>query len=462
MNLEDYYKVNTIKDAAGILLGTNLDTSSIIKITDCVKNLDDIILDRITNAIINKVLENDSVSAILGTIDSAISLANQGKALLDLVKDLSTDDLLSSLVSLRTLKANGIDVVDKVSFIKEKFGPYVTNINDLVDNIANIDICKVPNVRPTGATVGSLSKMPFGEPQAIQIPEETILKDDTSINAKNSYDDLMFRFTSGLGKDQTPAGDDYKNAISVLMTVAYAYHDKISRSVDSSKDSTYLDEYNTSIKSEHTRSSWIPDCKILFMSRANIVGSILNKDAQVIRDYYARNSTPSGTLISTGVTVYSGPEYDFTTFLDLKESERPPELVAKWSAKYNIPEQEAKLRARGIKPQTLTYADAFNGAYGKIVSDATVASTRLPGDSKILLKNPDGSIYNPSGKNPSGIYTVKDTGNTKLTYNKFDIFALDPTPYVKSNMAGVQVFLISKGNQLSAKYTNAQKLYGNA
>ena len=157
---------------------------------------------------------------------------------------------------------------------------------------------------------------------------------------------------------------------------------------------------------------------------------------------------------SKGATTYSGPGSDFTTFLDLKPSQRKPEDEAYWRSKgYNIEAQEAKLNSRGIKTGTLNYSDAFQGAYGPLISDQTVASTKYPGDSVLSLTNPDGTPYNPVGKNSSGQYRVTDTGNASLTYNKVDIFTNTPSSY--TGLDSVVVTPVSLGNKKNSQYQKA-------
>jgi len=166
----------------------------------------------------------------------------------------------------------------------------------------------------------------------------------------------------------------------------------------------------------------------------------------------------TGKPISIGATTYSGPQSDFTTFLDIKPAQRPASLTAYWTNRgYNIAAQEAKLQARGIRTGTLNYSDAFMGAYDRLESDKTCASCRVPGGSVLALKTPDGNPYDPTGKNPTGEYRVTDTGNAKLTYAKPDIFTDTPNAY--TSLDSVQVYLVSSGTRLGAQYKVAQSRY---
>jgi hypothetical protein len=84
----------------------------------------------------------------------------------------------------------------------------------------------------------------------------------------------------------------------------------------------------------------------------------------------------------------------------------------------------------------------------------------VPGGSILALKNPDGSPYDPTGKNPEGTYRVTDTGNAKLTYEKVDIYTETPDIYKKTNMNAIQVYVVSLGTKKGKQYNIAQKRYG--
>jgi len=169
----------------------------------------------------------------------------------------------------------------------------------------------------------------------------------------------------------------------------------------------------------------------------------------------ANPEVTAGSVETTkGATTYSGPGSDFTTFLDLKPGQRKPEDEAYWRSRgYNIEQQEQNLNSRGIKTGTLNYSDAFNGAYGQLISDQTCASSRWPGDSVLSLTNADGTPFNPIGKNSSGQYRVTDTGNARLTYNKPDIFTNTPDAY--KGLDSVVVTPVSLGNKKNSQYQKA-------
>jgi hypothetical protein len=365
-------------------------------------------------------------------------------------------------------KLTGVDLIQQTNKVLNDFAA-VSGISGIVEQALNSDFCKVSNYGLDGKPISAITNIPMGVPPSsvtgVAIPIGTAEYDS---GPKDEYDSFTFQLKEYTETDSallaSYSGTDkenYVSSISYLHTIALAYHDKISKTVDDSKDAQYREEFDGSIEltvAQHP--SWSADILADFTNRGRIISDIINRNAQVIRNFLGVPTV--GGFVSKGVTTYSGPESDFTTFLDIKPSQRPPELTQKYLAqgKY-IPSGTTYTNSAGktFKIGTLNYSDAFKGAYGSmLVSDRSVASTRFPGGSIIALKNPDGSPYNPTGKNSSGQYIVDDTGNIELTWRKVDIFTTTPELY--KNMDSVGVYLVKEGSKKGQKYQTALARYG--
>lgn len=453
------FTVDTTPGLTGVLNTAGL--SNVSSVIDCAKNIEDRLIAAATQKATTFLLSQLGAAGILAGIAQAQAYVNAAKALLDAVRSLTPESLVMALINAQGL--SGIPQLEKLDSIVGQFGGVVNNINDIAGNIANLDICKVPNFSPSGSPLPPFSRVPEGVPSPIPQYNNPVMVDSNQIITKDAYDDLMFRLKDLITKDISRADDPgYNSMITIVNGLVMAYHTRISKTIDSVNDETYYNDYNTTVNLEKSKNAnWDPALVTEFLSTTDSAGNVIKNEADTIRLFYMRNSPGpiNGSLISTGVTTYSGPDKDFTTFLDIKASQRPPELTSYWTNRgYNISSQEAKLNARGIKTQTLNYSDAYNGVYGPLESDRVCASTRVPGGSVLALKNPDGTPYNPSGKNPQGVYTVADTGNSTLTYNKVDIFT--STPELYKNMGAIQVFLVSRGTKTGPQYNRAQAKYG--
>lgn len=454
----------TVSDP-GILLDFEIEdihqVSAIQSIADCAKDIPQRLLELAEQLAFDMILANPNVQQLVYLTDILASKIEVIQSIVDQVHAFieEPETLLQALLDASGLTGEALRM--KMQYIADTFSS-VVGLDILIGVIQSTGICGQPNYFADGSFVPRqiitpTNMMPPPVP-GISIP--VIAKYDST--AKDNYDEFAFNLKEYLEFDSSEAqSPDRAAMISLVMTLAMGYHDDVVKTVDDSRDVDLYAKYKANVEYEKGRNlTWDQPLKDQFETRTLKCGEHINRNTSVIRAFMNRNSPITGTPISTGVTTYSGPDKDFTTFLDIKPSQRPPELTEYWSKKYNIAAQEAKLNNRGIKTGKLNYSDAYSGAYGTLVSDQTVASSRFPGGSVIALRKKDGTVYDPTSKNPSGHYTVTDTGNAKLTYAKPDIFTSTPELYAGSG--AVDVFLISKGTKTGKQYLLAQQRYGSA
>jgi len=465
LNIDKFNHINNIiSGATGGAPALNI--SPVLQLADCAKSLEDRILSTVQSKITNLMLGNAKASVFVAQLNAMMTLAGAAQDLFEFAKKSSGDDLSSSL--LRLASATGLDRIKAITDIQSKFGSAVSNINDLIANVSSLDICSVVNISSDGREVPKPALIPTGlpiYPQLAPQPQFNMSLAETS----SSYDDLMIRIKDKTSKEIGKENDgEHLAMITSVNTIAIAYHKKIFESSDGTQDSNFYDEFIKSIEIEKSKyaSGWSDSIQVDFNERTSSLASLLKDNANTIREYAAlRSPGPNtGSLLSTGITTYSGVISDLTTFLEVKREERPAAAVAHWEGRVNIAEQERRMTARGHKVAYMPYSWSVSSAYegtGKgLRSDFTCASTRVPGGSVLALKSPDGSVYNPSGRNPSGLFTVTDTGKAELTYKKVDIYTETPSLY--KNMDSVQVFLVSRGSKTGPQYRLAQQKFGSA
>jgi len=455
--------IGTVMSSANL----SLNLQPAMNLIDCAMNLEDRILAKAQEKAMELLMKNSTASNIVSAVSQVQSYSNTLQEIIKVVKEVKPKDLLTQLALAKG--AQGLAKVVKIQEILNTFGGAVNNLADMISNLDVLDICSAPNY-----TVGGSSTPPsLYSPAAAPIPS-TPTYPGATVNsplatAKNDYDGLMFEIKNYTGKDTSKTGDSsYVSMITSVNTVALAYHDKLMKSKSNADDARFASEFKTSVGIELNTNNlqWNDEVKTDYNNRCNNIGISLGRSGDIVRAYAMRNQIGpvTGSMLSTGVTVYGGPSTDYTTFLDIKPSQRPPELTAYWQSRgYKIPTDTTYTNSAGktFKIGTLNYEDAFKGPFGdRLIDGFSCASTRVPIGSVLALKNPDGTPYNPSGKNPSGVYTVHDTGNQELTYKKVDIFALNPEPYKASNMAAVQVFLVSRGSKEAPQYKKAQARFG--
>jgi|694.fasta_scaffold00486_28 hypothetical protein len=461
--------VDSMTNISAVMVKANLalNLEPAANLFDCVMNLEDRIMAKAQEKAMELLTNNSTAKDVVSKLGQVQAYASTLQEVINVAKLIKERDLLTEIAIAKGLQ--GLAKVKKVQEILTKFGGAVNNITDMINNLDVLDICSAPNYTANGAILSNGISSPAIIPMASPPTHPGATVNTQVITAKNDYDGLMFEIKNYTGKDTSKTGDSsYVSMITSVNTIALAYHDKLMKSKSNADDARFASEFKTSVGIELNTHNlqWNEEIKTDYNNRCNNIGISLGRSGDIVRAYAMRNQIGpvTGSMLSTGVTVYGGPNTDYTTFLDIKPSQRPPELTAYWQSRgYKIPSGNTYTNSKGksFRIGTLDYEDAFKGPFSdRLIDGFSCASTRVPIGSVLALKNPDGTPYNPSGKNPSGVYTVHDTGNQELTYKKVDIFALNPEPYKASNMAAVQVFLVSRGSKEAPQYKKAQARFG--
>jgi hypothetical protein len=458
--------VNKTVDSADILDDFYIEeleqVAAINALVDCTKNIPQRLLGMAQAKLFDIAAKNESVQKLAGAVIFA-------EAAIETISDIAErvhaviehpETLMAALLEAQGL--TGAALAQKMQYIADTFGN-VSGLNGIIAAALESGICGQPNYYADGTSVPKQILTPTNMTPPIVPGVSAGAVSTYNSSAKDAYDEFAFKLKESLEIDDVSQQDPDRAAmLSIVTTLAMGYHDDVSKTIDASKDAELLSKYKANADLERQKNlGWSAEIKNSYNNRTTSIGDEISRNTQVIRNFYNRNTLAAGTLLSVGVTTYSGPAEDFTTYLDIKPEQRPPELTAKYQAQgRRIPTGSTYTNSAGktFKIGTLDYAEAFQGAYGPIVSDRTCASTRVPGGSVLAMRNPDGTAYDPTGKNPSGQYTVMDTGNAQLTYKKPDIYTTTPNMY--TNTGSVQVYLVSKGTQKKSQYKLAQRTYG--
>jgi len=456
-----------LQSNATALTGSKIDLGGITKIANCYQNLPELLLEKVTQKTVDFILSNNSVTTLAQNVQNITGMVAEGKRVTDRINDLKEKSLVELLIEAK--EANVLDRIPLIKTITEKYGNAVDNLNELTSNIANLDICSLTNYKTGSSASPKPSKIVDAPPSELSFIPHTQVN-EVLVGIKNRYDDAMYRLKDVLSdKSNLENSPQSVSMLTSLQHITRAYRDKISRVRDGGDILQFGEEFLRGAAFEKSKHAelWSVETHNEFDARVSVIAEVMNEESDVIRAYHTvrGDGNVTGARLGTGVAIYGGPDWDFTTFLDLKPSERPDELTNYWTSRgFNIEKQESKLRARGIRPGTLNYSDTTKGAYGRQLEyGVSCASTKFPGGSILAIKNPDGSPYDPAGRNPEGLYRVDDVGNVEGTYKKVDIYIKgeDESAYMNSNMSGAQVFLVSKGTKVGPQYRRAVERYGN-
>jgi hypothetical protein len=182
-------------------------------------------------------------------------------------------------------------------------------------------------------------------------------------------------------------------------------------------------------------------------------GSVIDENGVVQPLYDLENST--GT--SGPQTDANGSSGSVVPLSDQVGVGRTNTLRVTWYGDSSIDQTTAQEVANG----TLRASDQYNGAYGALEYHSSVASTLYPGGTVLRITNTDGTPYNPSGQNPTGTYTVRDTGNFRTsninTYNGLDFYTDSKTTY--RHGTSINVTPVAIGTQVGLQYQRAYDYY---
>lgn len=477
INSADLIRIGKIQsDVSQVLGGETINFGAVTRLSDCIKNIDDIIIDRLTRKLVTLLLTNTTVATALATVTSVINLINQVNGYIAFVQALLDKSLIELLILAKN--AGILERSEIFRQIQEKYGSAISNINEILNSIDSLNICNMMGLG--GGPIPSGVKQL--KPQSLPDFGTIIEIDDSSIEKKQKYEDVISRIgyeitnvidfvpnkLAGLQSDNSQPPLIVDAALSHLQNFSRAVVNRYGTATDDEVGklrAIFQNEIDRKI-SEYAY-EWTPETREFYKQKAQEAVGIAEIEHKTLRDWtLQKNNIQYGQRVSTGITIYGGPAQDFTTFLDLMPAEREkfPELIAKYGGKEGIARGEASLRKQGYTPGTLKISDTVNGAYGKLISGFSCATARWPGGTKLLLKNTDGSIYDPAGLNPSGIVTVVDYGPvSQKTWDRLDVYVEKPEDYKKyekSNTSQVQVYMFELGAKTSKKYIKAQQLFG--
>jgi len=379
---------------------------SVLSVADCARNLPHRLLllgIKKAEALIaanpaatNLIANLSALFALYENIKRIAALANPKKATI-----VSLNDALFILKGL-----TGLDAIAKTNEILNNFGQ-VSGISDILNNINSLDICSSPNYAPGGLAVGNPTKIPLDTPPpgvgGVANPVANATYDP---KPKDEYDAFIFQLKEHIVKDPAKVAilsgatlENYIRMLAVLNTLAYSYHDNISRTTDDSKDAEYKATYLKLVADELSKHpEWDAATQIDYNNRASIIENEITRNVIVIRAYYSRNAAATGDWIPLYMSAYGNASIDATT--------------------------SSEVASGKLKP-----SDQFNGAYGvPLVQGSSVASNYFKGKTVLEIR-----YAKDKGAVGSGRVTIHDTGG--MSNNVIDYYCGDDSDLYKSIIA---------------------------
>jgi hypothetical protein len=370
--------------------------SQVQALADCAKNLPYRLMELAIRKAEQLILDNPLAQDIMAQLSALEALYANIKRISELVniKLTKEETLAEALFLAKTL--TGVDLVDKTNDILNKFGD-VVGIGDLINNLQQLNLCEITNYGANGAVRPSPTKIPLGSPpppvEGVASPVANMTYDS---EPKDRYDAFIFQLKEHLVKDPQKVAaltatdlENYIRMLGICNTLAYSYHDNISRTADDAKDAQYKATYLKLVQDELSKHpEWNGDLKVDYNGRTSIIENEITRNTAVIRAYYSRNGAASGDWVPMYMTAYGNAAIDVTTKNEIASGK-------------------------------LQNSDQFNGAYNvALVQGTSVASNYWKG--KTVLEIRYAKDQSPVG---SGRVTVHDTGG--MSNNVIDYYCGD-------------------------------------
>ena len=458
----DISKIANIQNVVRNVTGANLNLGGIANIADCVKNLDDLLIEKVKQEVMGKILETETAQEIVEKLGDISTIAKQGGNLLRQAADLKEKSLAELLVD-----AKNAGLLDKVKIIKDindKFGGVVGNLNDVISNLGSFDICNMTNLNQSGSALPPSAKVNTEEPIPLPVFEPLVTIDHEAIETQNRFNDHTFRIKSIIGSEGLPETPGSRSMMVALQDFYYLGQNKAYSGLENDFADVMEQELQRTIATK--QDEWPAETLNEYKIRSRSVIDVIETDAEHLRIYRKLKKLDSGEAdvgkgyVAIGIGLYGTPDWDWITFLRVIPEERPASLVKYWTdLGYNIEESERKLKASGVKPGTLRFKYTTEGTYDrKLFPGFSAASTSFKGGTRLALQNPDGSPFDPAGLNPRGIITIVDTGDPEQTFDHPHVFVdkLSYDSYKDFNLSSVKVAMVSEGSAENAQYLAAQ------
>lgn len=322
-------------DTNSLLAGFPLDSIKVLSqaqsLADCAKNLPNRLKDMAMQIATEKAAEllQDTTGVTFADLqklkDKYDAVQKVVERIQENLENLKKPTLIEAISLLKG--TTGIDLIEKTNKVLNDFAA-VGGISDIVNQALNSDFCKVTNYGLDGNPAPSPTNIPMGiPPSSVEGVAAPVGISEFNTNTKDEYDSFTFQLKEYIEADpnDAAASDDfetYKSSISYLHTIALAYHDKIAKTVDDTKDTQFRGEFEASIADTVTKnSSWSASIITEFKNRGSVISEIINRNAQVIRNFY--NPSGSGDWIEHYMSAYGhvkaddGSSFDKTTEDDI-------------------------------------------------------------------------------------------------------------------------------------------------
>lgn len=279
----DIRKIANVANVVRNATGANLNLGGIANIADCVKNLDDLLIEKVKQEVMNKILETDTAQEIVEKLGEISAIAKEGGNLLRQADEIKEKSLAELLVD-----AKNAGLLDKVKIIKDindKFGGVVDNLNDIISKLNSFNPCNMLNVSGGGTTlppplqIGPRAAPAHPDPGPVIIFNKIIEKTKGDfMDHTNRAGDLIEGIYSETDLESDPS---YGSMLTALNSFYYGVKSEAITGGESELKEKSEMEIQRIVDSK--RDEWSGDLLNEFKERATNVSNLIVADVSVLQ-----------------------------------------------------------------------------------------------------------------------------------------------------------------------------------
>lgn len=297
MDRFDIQKIATVQSTVSRLTGApEINLGGVASIADCLKNIDDIIIEKLKQKALNTLLATTSAQTLVAALGTMLAYAELGAQLYQKIEELREKSLLELLLMAKD--AGYLDRIGIIKTISDKYGAAVTGLNDMIANLASLDICSMPNYRG-GERLSPASPISGAPPVALPVFLPALTLDEPRVQTQNQYNDTCYRIGDVIGKggDFADGAERESALVSMLPELQFFSRMAINRFTFEADTATIEKELLAEIshKVETYREQWSALVLKEYEQRAKKCVEICVSESQTLREY--------GRLKTTGELV---------------------------------------------------------------------------------------------------------------------------------------------------------------
>ncbi len=291
VDVDQLIRIANIQNVAFNTTGEGVNFKRLNNRSDCGKSIDKLLIQQLKKMIMKIIRNSNSADEILAALASIPKLEFEIGNIFALARDAKNKSLAELLIDARN--AGLLERVDIIKTIREKFGPVVSNLNNIIANIDSFDVCNMLDVTDGGIDLPTLLRV--GPPAAARHPDPGELIRINTNRQKTKADFIDHTGRAGdlingvYSSNDLESDSSYGSMLTALNSFYYGVKSEvITNGTEGTEEKT---EREIQRVVDSRRDEWSGDILNEFRERSTNVSNLLIADVSVLQaDAALRNA----------------------------------------------------------------------------------------------------------------------------------------------------------------------------